>query len=399
MSIEIKVPVLPESVADATMLSWHKQVGDVVRRDESLVDIETEKVVLEVPATMDGVLSEITKNEGDTVVADEVIGILEPQEISDANVNQSTDIKSDESDVKEGENVLSPSVRRLVSEHDIDPAQIPGTGKDGRILKEDVLKYFQDQVAPDVTPTPVVPDSAAQSGKGERVTRSEPMTRLRQTIANRLVHAQQNAALLTTFNEVNLQAVMDLRRKYRDKFEEQHGVRLGMMSFFIKASIEGLKRFPIINAYMEDNNITYHDYYDVGIAAASPRGLVVPVIRSCEEKSFAGLETAISGYGKKAHDGTLSMDDLTGGTFTITNGGVFGSLLSTPIINPPQSAILGMHKIQERPIAEDGEVKIRPMMYLALSYDHRIIDGAEAVRFLVTVKESLEDPARLLLEV
>ena len=398
MSIEIKVPVLPESVADATMLGWHKQVGDSVRRDENLVDIETEKVVLEVPATFDGVLTEITRNEGDTVVADEVIGILEPGEISASAESESDD---DSAEVSSGDNdeadVLSPAVRRLVTEHDIDPSQITGTGKDGRILKEDVLKYFEEQVAPDAEPTdtPIIPDVPS----GERITRREPMTRLRQTIATRLIQAQQNAALLTTFNEVNLQAVTDLRRKYKDKFEQQHGVRLGMMSFFIKASIEGLKRFPVINAYLEDNDIVYHNYYDIGIAAASPRGLVVPIIRSAQDKSFARIESDISSYGKKARDGTLSMDDLTGGTFTITNGGVFGSLLSTPIINPPQSAILGMHKIQERPVAEDGEVKIRPMMYLALSYDHRIIDGAEAVQFLVTVKESLEDPARLLLEV
>lgn len=398
MSTEIKVPVLPESVADATMLSWHKQVGDTVRRDENLIDIETEKVVLEVPATIDGVLTEIKKNEGDTVLANEVIGILEPQEISAAEDNESADDSPKAASGDDDETgLLSPAVRRLVSEHNIDPAQITGTGKGGRILKDDVLKYFEDQVTPDVEP--IAEPLVSEAKKGEGITRREPMTRLRQTIANRLLQAQQNAALLTTFNEVNLQAVKDLRRKYKDKFEQQHGVRLGMMSFFIKASIEGLKRFPVINAYLEDNNIVYHDYYDIGIAAASPRGLVVPIIRSAQDKSFARIESDISNYGKKARGGTLSMDDLTGGTFTITNGGVFGSLLSTPIINPPQSAILGMHKIQERPVAEDGEVRIRPMMYLALSYDHRIIDGAEAVQFLVTIKESLEDPARLLLEV
>lgn len=402
MSNEVKVPVLPESVADATMLGWHKQVGDTVRRDENLVDIETEKVVLEVPAAFDGVLTEIRKSEGDTVVAEEIIGILEPRELDseeqgDAG-DKALDATAHDDDTMD---LLSPAVRRLVNEHDIDPTQITGTGKDGRLLKEDVLKYFADQAAPNVTPVPepVAKPSVPAAPSGERVSRREPMTRLRQTIATRLLQAQQNAALLTTFNEVNLQAVMDLRSKYKDKFEQQHGVRLGMMSFFIKASIEGLKRFPAINAYVEDNEIVYHDFYDIGIAVASPRGLVVPILRSAENKSFADIELDISNYGKKARDGALSMDDLTGGTFTITNGGVFGSLLSTPIVNPPQSAILGMHKTQERPVAEDGEIKIRPMMYLAVSYDHRIIDGAEAVQFLVTVKESLEDPARLLLEV
>lgn len=410
MPIEVKVPVLPESVADATMLSWHKQPGDAVRRDENLVDIETEKVVLEVPAPQDGVLKEVIKAEGETVLAEELIAILEPlapgAEPPVAHQARAAEGISEmpEPAVKaEGEASsplpLSPAVRRMVSEHDLDASKIPATGKHGRIIKEDVQKHLdqQDTATRETQPSPAA--APAASGPGDRVERREPMSRLRKTIANRLVEAQQTAALLTTFNEVDLQMVMKLRGKYKESFEERHGTRLGVMSFFVKASIEALQRFPLVNAYIEGNDIVYHDYYDIGIAVAGPRGLVVPVIRDADQKSFAEVEATIRNFGKKAGDGSLSMEELTGGTFTITNGGVFGSLVSTPIINPPQSAILGMHKIQERPVAKNGEVKIRPMMYLALSYDHRIVDGREAVQFLVTIKDTLEDPARLLLQV
>lgn len=416
MPIEVKVPVLPESVADATMLSWHKQPGDTVRRDENLVDIETEKVVLEVPAPLDGVLKEVIKAEGETVLGEELIAILEPLAPgAEPPVAHQVDAAEGISEMPEpavkteGEDSsplpLSPAVRRMVSEHDLDPSKIPATGKHGRIIKQDVQKHLdhQDVARPDTQPAPAAATPAAATPvptrPGERAERREPMSRLRKTIANRLVEAQQTAALLTTFNEVDLQVVMKLRGKYKESFEQRHGTRLGMMSFFVKASIEALQRFPLVNAYIEGNDIVYHDYYDIGIAVAGPRGLVVPVIRDADQKSFAEVEATIRNFGKKAGDGSLSMEELTGGTFTITNGGVFGSLVSTPIINPPQSAILGMHKIQERPVAENGEVKIRPMMYLALSYDHRIVDGREAVQFLVTIKETLEDPARLLLQV
>jgi 2-oxoglutarate dehydrogenase E2 component (dihydrolipoamide succinyltransferase) len=422
VSIEIKVPVLPESIADATMLDWHISVGEAVRRDENLVDIETDKVVLEVPAPLDGVLTEIRRNNGDTVLSGEVIAILDenatasakptpvpasavPMETS-ATTESATAPTTIAASAADFDPALSPAVRRLAREHDLDLNKVTGTGKDGRVLKEDILRYFQEQASPDTTlpasePTataesPAIASSAGAQPRGER---REPMSRLRQTIAKRLVESQHTAALLTTFNEVDLHAVSRLRKDYRDKFEKRHGVRLGFMSFFVKASVEALQRFPTVNAYIDGRDIVHHDYCDIGIAVSSPRGLVVPIVRNANSKSFAEIETTINNYGKKARDGSLSMDDLTGGTFTITNGGVFGSLLSTPIVNPPQSAILGMHKIQERPIVANGEIVIRPMMYLALSYDHRIIDGREAVLFLVTMKEMLEDPARLLLSV
>ncbi len=422
MSIEIKVPVLPESIADATMLDWHKTVGDAVRRDENLVDIETDKVVLEVPAPADGVLTEIRCDNGDTVLSGEVIAILdenaaatakptpppasaEPVETS-ATTESAVVAAATAASTVDDDPALSPAVRRLAREHDLDLNKVIGTGKDGRVLKEDILRYFQEQASPDTTLPASEPTAAAESpaiasavGAQPRGERRQPMSRLRQTIAKRLVESQQTAALLTTFNEVDLHAVSRLRKDYRDEFEKRHGVRLGFMSFFVKASVEALQRFPAVNAYIDGSEFVHHDYCDIGIAVSSPRGLVVPIIRNANSKSFADIETTINNYGKKARDGSLSMDDLTGGTFTITNGGVFGSLLSTPIVNPPQSAILGMHKIQERPMAVNGEIVIRPMMYLALSYDHRIIDGREAVVFLVTIKEMLEDPARLLLSV
>lgn len=410
MAVEVKVPVLPESVTEATVLAWHKQEGDFVNRDENLVDLETEKVVLEVPATENGVLKKLLKQEGDIVAGEELLAIFEPGEAAEPAATATTDGSAAQDEATgQSDADLSPAVARLVAENDLDASQITGTGRGGRLTKEDVLGFLDSARAPSATPavpttdtTPekpaavATPAAATHEGRGER---REPMSRIRSTIARRLKDAQNTAAMLTSFNDVNLQAVMDLRKKYKDKFEEKHGARLGLMSFFVKASVEGLKRFPVVNAYMEGDDIIYHDYHDIGIAAASPRGLVVPIIRDAGTKSFASIETEISELGKKARDGKLAMDDLMGGTFTITNGGVFGSMLSTPILNPPQSGILGMHRIEQRPVAENGEVVIRPMMYIALTYDHRIIDGAEAVRFLVTVKESLEDPARLLLQV
>ena len=404
MSVEVKVPVLPESVAEATLLSWHKGVGDPVRRDENLVDLETEKVVLEVPAPEDGVIKELLKSDGDVVTSDELLAVIEPQQIAAAAPPATAPAKGNGGTAPAaaepaGDVKLSPAVRKLVAEHELDPAQLQGTGKDGRLTKEDVLKHLATDQQPRPVPPPPAAKPVAPAPTAERTERRETMSRLRATIANRLKDAQDTAAMLTTFNDVNLQAVMELRKKYRDKFEEQHGTRLGMMSFFVKAAIEALRRYPVINAYVDGNDIVYHDYYDIGIAAASRRGLVVPILRDADKKGFVEVELEIAELGSRARAGTLAMEDLMGGTFTITNGGVFGSMLSTPILNPPQSGILGMHRIEQRPVAENGQVVIRPMMYLALTYDHRIIDGAEAVRFLVTVKEMLEDPARLLLQI
>ncbi len=426
MAIEVKVPQLPESVSEATVVSWHKSPGDAVKRDENLVDLETEKVVLEVPAPKDGVLTEILKNDGDTVEADDVLGIVDPE----ASPKGGDDAGESDDDAASGEGAekeeaqapepaaekagatpsgggdepkTSPAVRKLLAEHDLDASRIKGTGKDGRVVKEDVQKYIEEQKSrkpaepAGESKAPTAPPSAP--GRGERGERRETMSRLRATVASRLKDAQNTAAMLTTFNDVNLRAVMDLRSRYKEAFEEKHGVRLGMMSFFAKAAVEGLKRYPVVNAYVEGDEIVYHDYQDIGIAVASPRGLVVPVVRDVNDKSLAEIELEINQLGKKARDGKITMEELTGGTFTITNGGVFGSMLSTPILNPPQSAILGMHRIEQRPVAENDEVVIRPMMYLAVTYDHRIIDGADAVRFLVTIKDMLEDPARLLLEI
>ena len=443
MTIEIKVPVLPESVADALLLDWSKQPGDRVYRDEILVEVETDKVVLEVPAPADGILSEIVEQTGATVLGEQLLARIETGSdvddlaaLTDMAEQALTDIDAATADTpvsdsppqggSENESLpsdddqkLSPAVRRLIDENGLDPARINGSGRGGRIIKEDVLNYMatvdssvsdkgsvteaagdasQDKsseliAAPAMTASPV-PDSAGGLRQQNRV----PMSRLRQTIASRLLHSQQNAALLTTFNEVNMQAVMELRSKYKEAFEEKHGARLGFMSFFVKASVAGLQKFPLVNSYIEGTDIVQHNYCDIGIAVASPRGLVVPVLRNCESMNYAQVEQQIRDFGSRAKQGKIAMDELTGGTFTITNGGVFGSLLSTPIVNPPQSAILGMHKIQQRPMAENGEVVIRPMMYLALSYDHRIVDGKEAVQFLVTVKDMLEDPARLLLD-
>lgn len=396
MSVEVKVPILPESVAEATVAAWHKQVGDAVSIDENLVDIETEKVVLEVPSTVDGVLKEIRVNEGATVGEQDIIAIIEEGASAAASPAAQPAPASEATNSDDDSDKLSPAVRKLVSEHDIDPATITGTGKNGRILKEDVLNAANSKASTAAAPkTP----SATPAPAGERSERREPMSRLRQTIARRLKEAQDTQAMLTTFNDVNLSAVIELRKKYKESFEKTHGTRLGFMSFFVKAAVEALQRFPAVNASIDGTDVVYHDYYDVGIAASSPRGLVVPVLRDVDQMSFAGVEKSIGEYGQKAKDGKLTMEDLVGGTFTVSNGGVFGSMLSTPIVNPPQSAILGMHRIEERPVAENGEVVIRPMMYLALTYDHRIIDGRQSVLFLRTIKECLEDPARLLLEI
>ena len=409
MSFEVKVPILPESVADATVAVWHKKVGDAVSIDENIVDIETEKVVLEVPSNVNGVIKEIFHQEGAVVGEQELLAIIEegaavspsasaeaaPAAVAATSAPApSADNSSDDSDK------LSPAVRKLVADNNVDANTIKGTGKNGRILKEDVLNAVSagsNKVATS-SATKVAP-AASSSTSTERGERREPMTRLRATVARRLKEAQDTQAMLTTFNDVNLQTVMDLRAEYKDAFEKKHGTRLGFMSFFVKAAIEALKRFPAVNASIDGTDLVYHDYYDVGIAASSPRGLVVPVLRDVDKMSFAQVEKSISEYGTKAKEGKLTMDDLVGGTFTVSNGGVFGSMLSTPIVNPPQSAILGMHRIEERPVAENGQVVIRPMMYLALTYDHRIIDGKESVLFLRTIKECLEDPARLLLEI
>ncbi|MCD6047472.1 MAG: sucB [Gammaproteobacteria bacterium] len=388
MSIEIKVPTLPESVADATIVTWHKKPGDAIKRDENLVDIETDKVVLEVPATADGILAEIIQGDGATVHAHDVIGRIEVGAAATAAPAAEPTKAAASQKATDAQN-HAPSVRRALAETNVDVGALSGTGKDGRLTKQDVLQAATQ-----------APKSAAVAAPvGERVEQRVPMTRLRARIAERLLDAQHNAALLTTFNEVNLKAVMDLRAEFKDKFEKKFGARLGFMSFFTKAVIEALKRFPEVNASIDGNDIVYHGFYDIGIAVSTERGLVVPILRNADQMSMAEIEAGISTFGQKAKAGTLTLEEMTGGTFTITNGGVFGSLLSTPIINPPQSAILGMHKIQERPVVEDGQIVIRPMMYLALSYDHRLIDGKTSVSFLVTIKELLENPARLLLGV
>ncbi|WP_456381113.1 2-oxoglutarate dehydrogenase complex dihydrolipoyllysine-residue succinyltransferase [Thiolapillus sp.] len=403
-NIEIRVPTLPESVTDATVLNWRKKPGDTIKRDENLLDLETDKVVLEVPSPIDGIVAEIHAQEGDLVETDNVLAVITPGKSapsSDAAPTQEQD-QVETAASPAAEPVLTPAVRRLVKELQLDPAEIPGSGKDGRILKSDIMAYLDRQTSskdPDAETVASTLDSPPQPQSDTPAEQRVPMSRLRARIAERLVQAQQTAAILTTFNEVNLQAVSDLRNQYRDKFEQQHQVRLGFMSFFVKATIEALKKFPLLNASVDGTDIIYHGYYDIGIAVGSPRGLVVPILRNADQLSFAEIEKSIRQYGQKAQDGSLSYEELSGGTFTISNGGVYGSMLSTPILNPPQSGILGMHNIIQRPIAENGEVVIRPMMYLALSYDHRIVDGKEAVQFLVSIKQNLEDPARLLLDI
>jgi 2-oxoglutarate dehydrogenase E2 component (dihydrolipoamide succinyltransferase) len=396
---EIKVPVLPESVADATVAKWYKKPGDTVKRDENLVDLETDKVMLEVPAPEDGVLLEIFKPEGSTVKGEEILGKIGPAGATTQTAKKEEPVAEvkDKAETKAASSEdLSPAVRRLIAEHSLSADDIKGSGKGGRIVKEDVLSHMESgkkEEKPAAASQPRIELPA-----GERPERRVPMSRLRAKIAERLVEAQHNAAMLTTFNEINMDPVIALRAKYKDQFEKTHNVRLGFMSFFVKAVVEALKRFPAVNASIDGHDIVYHGYYDIGIAVSSPRGLVVPVIRNADTLSMAAIEAAINDYANKAKEGKLTLEEMTGGTFTITNGGIFGSLMSTPIINPPQSGILGMHNIVKRPVVEDDQIVARSMMYVALSYDHRIIDGRESVSFLVTVKQLLEDPARLILD-
>ncbi|HEU4486070.1 MAG TPA: 2-oxoglutarate dehydrogenase complex dihydrolipoyllysine-residue succinyltransferase [Povalibacter sp.] len=403
MSIEVKVPQLPESVTDATLVAWHKKPGDTVSRDENLVDLETDKVVLEVPAPSAGVLKEIKVADGTTVTAGQVLAILEVVEGAAAAKTAAPAAKAAAKEEPKQEpkaaaasgGKLAPSARRLVEENKLDASQIAGSGRDGRVSKSDVMQHMSKPAA---APSKAAPAVKLPAAVGSRNEQRVPMTRLRARIAERLLQAQSTAAMLTTFNEVDLTEVNAIRARYKEKFEKSHGVKLGFSSFFIKAAIEALRKFPAVNASIDGNDIVYHEYYDIGVAVSTERGLMVPVIRNAEALSYADIEKAVGSYATKARDGSITLDELTGGTFTITNGGVFGSLMSTPILNPPQVAILGMHKIQERPMVVNGEIKIRPMMYLALTYDHRIVDGRESVQFLVAIKEALEDPARLLLQ-
>jgi 2-oxoglutarate dehydrogenase E2 component (dihydrolipoamide succinyltransferase) len=406
MTIEIKVPQLPESVSDATLVSWHKQPGEAVSRDENLVDLETDKVVLEVPAPSAGVIKELKVANGATVTSGQVLAIIEAGEgavaAAPAAAKTEAAAPADTKAAAATGGKLAPSAKRMVEEHKLDAGQIAGSGRDGRVSKGDVIQHMAagSKPAPAEAKAPAAKAPAVKLpvAVGSRNEQRVPMTRLRARIAERLIQAQSTAAMLTTFNEVDLTAVNEIRARYKDKFEKVHGVKLGFSSFFIKAAIEALRKFPAVNASIDGNDVVYHEFYDFGVAVSTERGLMVPVIRNAEALSFAELEQAVGDYAKKARDGSISLEELTGGTFTITNGGVFGSLMSTPILNPPQVAILGMHKIQERPMVIDGEIKIRPMMYLALTYDHRIVDGRESVQFLVAIKEALEDPARLLLQ-
>jgi 2-oxoglutarate dehydrogenase E2 component (dihydrolipoamide succinyltransferase) len=433
MTIEVRVPQLPESVADATLVAWRKQPGDAVSRDENMVDLETDKVVLEVPAPAAGVIKELKVRNGETVTSGQLLAVIEegavatkpspgvsptspasgrgtepspgvpPTSPASGRGTEPSPAVPPTSPAKAGEaEKLAPSVRRLVEEHKLDAAGIPGSGRDGRITKGDVLSHLSSaEAAPAAAPakTAATPAPLPPVAAGSRGERRVPMTRLRARIAERLVQAQSTAAMLTTFNEVDLKAVNELRGRYKERFEKEHGARLGFMSFFVKAAVEALKRFPLVNASIDGNDIVYHEYYDIGVAVSTERGLIVPVLRNADALSFGEIEKSVVGYATRAREGSLTLEELTGGTFTITNGGVFGSLLSTPILNMPQSAILGMHKIQERPVVVDGQVVVRPMMYLAMSYDHRIIDGKDAVQFLVAIKDALEDPARLLLQI
>ncbi|MCK7548292.1 2-oxoglutarate dehydrogenase complex dihydrolipoyllysine-residue succinyltransferase [Marinobacter koreensis] len=406
MSTEIKAPVFPESVAEGTVATWHKQPGEACSRDELIVDIETDKVVLEVVAPADGVIEEIVKGEGDTVESGEVIGKFKEGAAGESKPADNKSAEKEEAPKQEeasqassGDAILSPAARKLAEENNVDPNAVKGTGKDGRVTKEDVQSYVDGKksAAPSKPAATEMPE--VNVAQGERPEKRVPMTRLRASIAKRLVEAQQTAAMLTTFNEVNMKPIMELRKQYQESFVKRHGIKLGFMSFFTKAATEALKRFPAVNASIDGNDMVYHGYQDIGVAVSTDRGLVVPVLRDSDAMGLADIEKKIVEYGTKAKEGKLGIDEMTGGTFTITNGGIFGSLISTPILNPPQTAILGMHKIQERPMAVNGQVEILPMMYLALSYDHRMIDGKEAVQFLVAIKEMLEDPARILLDV
>lgn len=407
MQIEVKVPNLPESVADATLINWHKKTGDSVVRDENLVDLETDKVVLEITAPDSGILAEIKYADGDTVVSDELIAIIDTDARAIENTHPTPALSSRNklSETMAAKStmttspILSPAAQKLVRENNLNPAHITGSGRDNRISKADVISYLDkriDNSRPKTEPSETRAEAKPAAARSER---RVPMSRLRARVAERLKQAQNSAAILTTFNEVNMKSVMALREKYLDSFEKKHHTRLGFMSFFSRAVVEALKQFPVINASVDGEDIIYHGYFDIGIAVSSPRGLVVPILRDVDEMSFAEIEIAIRNFAQRAKDGKLSLQELTGGTFSITNGGIFGSLLSTPILNPPQSAILGMHKIQEKPVVENGEIVIRPMMYLALSYDHRIVDGQDAVLFLVAIKDALEDPTRMLLEI
>lgn len=387
MTIEVKVPLLPESVEDATIATWHKKPGDSIRRDENLVDLETDKVVLEVPAPADGKIVEIKAAEGDTVHSEDLIAVIEEGAVAEEPEAKAAPAAAEQEPAEEApatpadrsgeEPRLSPSARRVAAEEQVDPASVEGSGRGGRVTKPDVMKYLQ--------------------GGGSRREERVKMTRLRARIAERMKDAQNTAAILTTFQEVDLKAVMDLRRRHQEEFTRKHGIKLGLMSFFIKACTDALRKFPVVNASVEGDEIVYHNFQDIGIAVSTERGLMVPIIRNAENLGLAELEMAIADFAEKAREGTISIEELQGGTFSITNGGVFGSLMSTPLLNPPQSAILGMHTIKERPVVVDGEIAVRPMMYLAMSYDHRIIDGKDSVQFLVSVKNALEDPARLLL--
>jgi 2-oxoglutarate dehydrogenase E2 component (dihydrolipoamide succinyltransferase) len=400
MLVDIKVPVLPESVTDGTLGAWHKKVGDTVSKDEHIVDLETDKVVLEIVATASGILTSIEHEEGATVTNNQVLGKIDDSATGVADpVSESSPPAQD---AKAG-----PAARKLLKQHGLDAKDVEGTGQKGAVTKQDVEKHLaaKQSSVPEMTATAAVepqtpaPESNVEQFEGTRNDRRVPMSRLRARIADRLKEAQNTAALLTTFNEVNLQPMMDVRNRYKDDFEKTHGVKLGMMSFFTKASTEALKRFPAVNASIDGTDVVYHDYFDIGIAVSSERGLVVPILRDADQMGYADIEREIRSLADRARTGKLGIEDLTGGTFSITNGGVFGSMLSTPILNPPQSAILGMHSIQQRPVVIDGEIVIRPMMYLALTYDHRIIDGREAVQFLVTIKNVLEDPARMMLQI
>jgi 2-oxoglutarate dehydrogenase E2 component (dihydrolipoamide succinyltransferase) len=421
MLVEVKVPQLSESVAEATLLAWHKKEGEAVKRDENLIDIETDKVVLELPAPTDGVLAKVLKGDGSTVVAGEVIATIDTQAKAAAGAAAPAvrpepvavaPTPSPAPEAARQDARLMPAARKLVEEHAVDPTRLTGSGREGRITKADVLEQVAraQAGAPAAVPGPAAPPTVKPAlpqapvpvsvdkilaGRPEQ---RVPMSRLRARVAERLVLSQSTAAILTTFNEVNMQPVMELRKKFQERFEKEHGVRLGFMSFFVKAAVHALRKFPVVNASIDGNDIVYHGYFDIGIAVGSPRGLVVPILRDADQLSFADIEKKIADFGKRAQDGKLGIEELTGGTFSISNGGVFGSMLSTPIINPPQSAILGIHATKDRPVVENGQIVIRPMNYLALSYDHRIIDGREAVLFLVSIKEALEDPARLILE-
>jgi len=413
MLVEVRVPQLSESVSEATLLTWHKKPGEFVQRDENLIDIETDKVVLELPAPESGVLTRIDKPDGGTVVSNELIATIDtdgkaqagtagkaaekpPAAAAAAAASAAVAKAASAAAGRAADAVVMPAARKIAAEKGVDLASVQGTGRGGRITKEDVVAQVSRPVTkPSVVPPPVDVGQLL----GDRPEQRVPMSRLRQRVAERLVQSQSTAAILTTFNEVNMQPVMDMRKKYQERFEKEHGVRLGFMSFFVKAAVHALKKYPVVNASVDGNDIVYHGYFDIGIAVGSPRGLVVPILRNADQMSLADIEKQIAEFGKRAQDGKLTIEELTGGTFSISNGGVFGSMLSTPIINPPQSAILGVHATKERPVVENGQIVIRPMNYLALSYDHRIIDGREAVLSLVAMKDALEDPARLLLDI